>query len=99
MAKSAVPSDTTALRDETMLRHVRQLGSAGDGLSEWRPQRLDPNALVSLSLFFRFSVLWRSTAARLTAAAWLPSPAAALSGMPFVVARLRLAVVRPRPLF
>ena len=38
MPKLPISASTTALRDETMLRHVRQLGSARDGLSEWRLQ-------------------------------------------------------------
>jgi succinate dehydrogenase / fumarate reductase membrane anchor subunit len=74
MTKSAVPSDTTALRDETMLRHVRQLGSARDGLSEWRLQRLTATALIPLGLYFVASVLWLATSDRITAAAWLSSP-------------------------
>jgi hypothetical protein len=40
MAKASSPSNATALRDETVLRRVRQLGSARDGLREWRLQRL-----------------------------------------------------------
>ena len=79
MTKSAVPSDTTALRDETMLRHVRQLGSARDGLSEWRLQRLTAIALIPLSLYFVASVLWLATSDRITATAWLSSPVTALS--------------------
>src|SRR5258705_2733645 len=92
MAKSAVPSDTTALRDETMLRHVRQLGSARDGLSEWRLQRLTAIALIPLSLYFVSSVLWLATSDPITAAAWTASPATALLVKLFVLALLAHAL-------
>ena len=99
MTKSAVPSDTTALRDETMLRHVQQLGSARDGLSEWRLQRLTAIALVPLSLYFVASVLWLATSDRVTAAAWLSSPLTALLVMLFVLAGLTHALVGLRSVF
>jgi succinate dehydrogenase / fumarate reductase, membrane anchor subunit len=99
MAKSAVPSDMTALRDETMLRHVRQLGSARDGLSEWRLQRLTEIALIPLSLYFVASVLWLATSDRITAATWLASPVTALLVMLFVLAGLAHALVGLRSVF
>jgi len=99
MAKAAVPSDMTALRDETMLRHVRQLGSARDGLSEWRLQRLTAIALIPLSLYFVASVLWLATSDRITAAAWLASPVTALLVMLFVLAGLAHALVGLRSVF
>jgi len=99
MTKSAVPSDMTALRDETMLRHVRQLGSARDGLSEWRLQRLTSIALIPLSLYFVASVLWLATSDRITAAAWLASPVTALLVMLFVLAGLAHALVGLRSVF
>ena len=99
MAKSAVPSDMTALRDETMLRHVRQLGTARDGLSEWRLQRLTAIALIPLSLYFVASVLWLATSDRITAAAWLASPVTALLVMLFVLAGLAHALVGLRSVF
>jgi succinate dehydrogenase membrane anchor subunit len=99
MTKSAVPSDLTALRDETMLRHVRQLGSARDGLSEWRLQRLTAIALIPLSLYFVASVLWLATSDRITAAAWLASPVTALLVMLFVLAGLAHALVGLRSVF
>jgi len=99
MTKSAVPSDTTALRDETMLRHVRQFGSAQDGLSEWRLQRLTAIALIPLSLYFVASVLWLATSDRITAAAWLSSPVTALLVMLFVLAGLAHALVGLRSVF
>jgi succinate dehydrogenase / fumarate reductase, membrane anchor subunit len=99
MTKSAIPSDMTALRDETMLRHVRQLGSARDGLSEWRLQRLTAIALIPLSLYFVASVLWLATSDGITAAAWLASPVTALLVMLFVLAGLAHALVGLRSVF
>src|SRR5258707_4339399 len=96
MTKSAISPNTTALRDETMLRHVRQLGSARDGLSEWRLQRLSAIALIPLSLYFVASVLWLATSDRINPAAWLASPRSGPLGMPFLPAGLAHAPVRPR---
>ena len=93
MAKSPISANTTALRDETMLRHVRQLGSARDGLSEWRLQRKTAIALIPLGLYFAASVLWLAKSDRLTAAAWLASPVTALLVMLFVIAGLAHALV------
>ena len=93
MQKPSISANTTALRDETMLRHVRQLGSARDGLSEWRLQRLTAIALIPLSLYFVASVLWLATSDRITAAAWLGSPVTALLMMLFVLAGLAHALV------
>jgi succinate dehydrogenase / fumarate reductase, membrane anchor subunit len=99
MTKAAISPNTTALRDETMLRHVRQLGSARDGLSEWRLQRLTAIALIPLSLYFVASVLWLATSDRITAAAWLASPVTALLVMLFVLAGLAHALVGLRSVF
>jgi len=99
MTKSAISPNTTALRDETMLCHVRQLGSARDGLSEWRLQRLTAIALIPLSLYFVASVLWLATSDRITAAAWLASPVTALVVMLFVLAGLAHALVGLRSVF
>jgi len=99
MTKSAISPNTTALRDETMLRHVRQLGSARDGLSEWRLQRLTAIALIPLSLYFVASVLWLATSDRITATAWLASPVTALLVMLFVLAGLAHALVGLRSVF
>jgi succinate dehydrogenase / fumarate reductase membrane anchor subunit len=93
MTKSAISPNTTALRDGTMLRHVRQLGSARDGLSEWRLQRLTAIALIPLGLYFVASVLWLATSDRITAAAWLSSPVTALLIMLFVLAGFAHALV------
>src|ERR1700676_5473311 len=93
MPKSPISANTTALRDETMLRRVRQLGSARDGLSEWRLQRLTAIALVPLSLYFAASVLWLAKSDHLTAATWLGSPVTALLVMLFMLAGLAHALV------
>ena len=71
MQKPRSLSNPAALRDATVLRHVSQLGSAHDGLREWRLQRLTAIALIPLSLYFVASVLWLATSDRMTAAAWL----------------------------
>jgi len=99
MAKSVISPNSTALRDETMLRHVRQLGSARDGLGEWRLQRLTAIALIPLGLYFAASVLWLAKSDRVTAAAWLSSPATALLVMLFVLAGLAHALVGLRSVF
>jgi succinate dehydrogenase / fumarate reductase membrane anchor subunit len=93
MPKSTISANTTALRDETMLRHVRQLGSARDGLSEWRLQRMTAIALIPLGLYFAASVLWLAKSDHLTAAKWLASPVTALLVMLFVLAGLAHALV------
>ena len=65
MTKAPSPSNATALRDETVLRRVRQLGSARDGLREWRLQRLTAIALIPACrsrcrmLFHRLLWRWR----------------------------------------
>src|SRR6185436_10580628 len=88
MAKARSLSDSTALRDETVLRRVRQLGSAHDGLREWRLQRLTALALIPLGLYFAASVLWLAKSDQTTAAAWLSSPVTALLVILFMLAVL-----------
>jgi succinate dehydrogenase / fumarate reductase membrane anchor subunit len=93
MPKSPISANTTALRDESMLRRVRQLGSARDGLSEWRLQRMTAIALIPLGLYFAASVLWLATSDHLTAAIWLGSPVTALLVILFVLAGFAHALV------
>ena len=93
MSKRPISANATALRDETMLRHVRQLGSARDGLREWRLQRLTAVALIPLGLYFAASILWLAKSDRLMAATWLASPVTALLVMLFVLAGLAHALV------
>jgi succinate dehydrogenase / fumarate reductase membrane anchor subunit len=86
-------ADITALRDDAVVRHVRQLGSAHSGLREWRVQRWTALALIPLGLWFVVSVLHLATSDRVTAAAWLASPVPALLVLLFVFAVLTHALV------
>jgi succinate dehydrogenase / fumarate reductase, membrane anchor subunit len=99
MAKASSLSDSTALRDETVLRRVRQHGSAHDGLREWRLQRLTAIALIPLGLYFAISVLRLATSDQMTAATWLASPVPALLVMIFVLAGLAHALIGIRSVF
>jgi succinate dehydrogenase / fumarate reductase membrane anchor subunit len=83
----------TALRDETVLRRVRQLGSARDGLKEWRLQRWTALALIPLGLYFAASVLWLTKTDNATATTWLGSPVPALLVILFVLAGLMHASI------
>ena len=93
MAKVRSLSDATALRDETVLRQVRHLGSARSGLREWRLQRLTALALLPLGLYFAASILWLATSDRVTAVDWLASPVPALLVILFVLAGLAHALI------
>jgi succinate dehydrogenase / fumarate reductase membrane anchor subunit len=93
MAKAPSPSNATALRDETVLRRVRQLGSARNGLREWRLQRLTAIALIPLGLYFAASILSLAKSDQIAAAAWLASPVPALLVTLFVLAALAHALI------
>src|SRR5690349_12006518 len=93
MTKSQPLSNSTALRDETVLRRVRQLGSAHDGLREWRLQRLTALALIPLSLYFASSIIWLAKSDQTTAVAWLSSPVTVLLVILFMLAGLGHALV------
>ncbi|MEA2802287.1 MAG: succinate dehydrogenase / fumarate reductase, rane anchor subunit [Rhodospirillaceae bacterium] len=93
MTNSRSLSNSTALRDESVLRRVRHLGSARSGLQEWRLQRWTAVALIPLGLYFVASILQLATADQMTAAAWLASPVPALLVILFVLAALAHAVV------
>ena len=99
MAKTFVVSDTTALRDGNVLRRVRHLGSARDGLREWRLQRLTAIALIPLGLYFAASVLRLATSSRMTAATWLGSPVTALLIILFVLTGLAHMLVGLRSVY
>lgn len=86
-------SNSTALRDESMLRRVRHLGSARDGLQEWRLQRRTALALIPLGLYFVASMLRLATSDQATAAAWLASPVPALLTILFLMALFTHAIV------
>ena len=93
MAKVPSLSNATALRDETVLRQVRQLGSARNGLREWRLQRLTALALIPLGLYFVASILWLAKSDQVSAAAWLASPIPALLVILFLLAGLAHALI------
>jgi succinate dehydrogenase / fumarate reductase membrane anchor subunit len=93
MATTRSLSDGTALRDGNVLRRVRQLGSARDGLGEWQLQRKTALALIPLGLYFVASMLRLAVSDELTAAQWLSSPVAALLTILFVMALFAHAVV------
>src|SRR5258708_29871323 len=92
MADSRSLSNSTALRDESVLRRVRHLGSARDGLQEWRLQRWTALALIPLGLYFAASMLRLATSDQVTAAAWLASPAGALLVILFLLSALAHAL-------
>lgn len=93
MENTRSSSDATALRDESVLRRVRHLGSARVGLQEWRLQRWTALALIPLGLYFAASMLRLATSDQMTAAIWLASPIPALLTILFVVALFAHAVV------
>ena len=93
MATPRSLSDGTALRDENVLRRVRQLGSARDGLGEWKLQRKTALALIPLALYFVASMLRLAVSDELTAAQWLSSPVPALLTILFVIALFAHAIV------
>ena len=93
MADPQSLSDSTALRDEAVLRRVRHLGSARDGLREWRLQRYTAVALIPLGLYFVASVLRLAISDQSTAVQWLSSPVPALLTILFVAALFAHAVV------
>lgn len=96
MADSQPLWTQTALRDGNVVRRVRHLGSAHDGLKEWQVQRWTALALIPLGLYFAASMLRLATSSRLTAAAWLSSPVPALLVILFVLAGLAHMVIGVR---
>ena len=88
MTDSQPLSNQTALRDGNVLRRVRHLGSARNGLKDWQVQRWTALALIPLGLYFAASMLRLAISSRLTAAAWLSSPVPALLVILFVLAGL-----------
>jgi succinate dehydrogenase / fumarate reductase membrane anchor subunit len=93
MPINPVLPDATALHDETVLRRVRQSGSARDGLGEWQLQRKTALALIPLGLYFVGSMVRLATSDETTAAEWLGSPVPALLTILFVIALFMHAVV------
>ena len=99
MANNRSLSNSTALRDESVLRRVRHLGSARNGLQEWRLQRWTAVALIPLGLYFAASILRLATSDQITAATWLASPVPALLVILFVLAGLAHALVGLRSVY
>lgn len=99
MAKPDSLADETALRDETVVRRVRQLGSGHSGYKEWRLQRLTAVALIPLGLYFAASILALAKSDHATAADWLSSPAPSLLVILFLLAALAHALVGIRSVF
>jgi succinate dehydrogenase / fumarate reductase membrane anchor subunit len=99
MTESVSNSSSTALRDENVLRRVRHLGSAHNGLHEWRLQRLTAIALIPLGLYFAASILRLATSPQITAVAWLASPVGALLVILFVLAGLIHMTIGLRSVF
>ena len=85
--------DVTALRDGTVMRRVRRLGSARDGLREWHLQRTTAVALIPLGLYFVASMVRLASASHVTAAQWLGSPVPALMTIFFLAALFTHAYV------
>ena len=93
MTNTRSSSSATALRDGDMLRRVRHLGSARDGVREWQLQRKTALALIPLGLYFVASVLQLAVSDQQSAALWLSSPVPALLTILFVIALFLHAVV------
>jgi len=92
-------SNLTALRDGSVLRRVQHLGSAHNGLREWRRQRLTALALIPLGVYFAASMLRLATSGRITATQWLSSPVPALLVILLVVAGLAHMLAGLRSVF
>jgi succinate dehydrogenase / fumarate reductase, membrane anchor subunit len=99
MANDRSLSNSTALRDGSIFRRVSHLGSARNGLQEWRLQRWTAIALVPLGLYFAASIVQLGTSDRMNAAAWLASPVPALLVILFVLAGFAHALVGLRSVF
>ena len=99
MANKRSLSNSTALRDGSIFRRVSHLGSARNGLQEWRLQRWTAIALVPLGLYFAASIVQLATSDQMTAAAWLASPVPALLVILFVLAGCAHALVGLRSVF
>jgi succinate dehydrogenase / fumarate reductase membrane anchor subunit len=86
VANAPAASDLTALRDGTVRRRIRHLGSARDGMREWHLQRTTAVALIPLGLYFVASMVRLASASQVTAAQWLSAPIPALLTILFLTA-------------
>jgi len=82
MAQTRPLSNAKVLRDASVLRRGRHLGSARDGPQEWRLQRRAALALIPVGLSFVASMLGLATSDQMTAATWLASPSAGVADQP-----------------
>ena len=94
MANASSLSNSTVLRDQTVLWRVRQRGRARDGLRKWQLQHVTALALIPLGLYVAATLLWLATSDQTVADAWLASPVTALLIILFVLAGLVHALVR-----
>jgi succinate dehydrogenase / fumarate reductase, membrane anchor subunit len=96
---SGPSAHVTALRDDAVLRRVRYLGSARDGLGEWQLQRWTAIALIPLALYFVASILSLTSADQATVARWLSGLGPALLVMLLMAAALAHSYVGLRSIF
>ena len=99
MDTSGSSPHTTALRDDVVLRRVRHLGSARDGLGEWQLQRWTAIALIPLGLYFVASLLRLASADQTTVIKWLSGLVPALLVMLLMAAALAHSYVGLRSVF
>jgi succinate dehydrogenase / fumarate reductase membrane anchor subunit len=92
-AREPAAPDVTALRDGTVRRRIRHLGSARDGMREWHLQRTTAVALIPLGLYFVASMVRLASASQVTAAQWLSAPVPALLTILFLTALFAHAFV------
>src|ERR1700730_11373307 len=93
MANTGSLPNATAERDQSILRRVRHLGSARNGLQEWRLQRRTALALIPLGLYFCASMLRLAKSDHISAAEWLASPVPPLLTILFMLTVLAHAVL------
>ena len=99
MDTSGSSPHTAALRDDVVLRRVRYLGSARDGLSEWQLQRWTAIALIPLGVYLVASILCLASADRTTVANWLSGLVPALLVMLLMATALAHSHVGLRSIF
>src|SRR5258708_35798380 len=97
MANTRSLSNATALRDENVLRRVRHLGSARDGLAEWRGPRRAALALLSLGGYFVAPMLRLPPSGHNTPARPRPPPPPAPLAQPLLLPFLGASGAGVRP--
>ena len=99
MDTSGPSPHATALRNDAVLRRVRYLGSARDGLCEWQLQRWTALALLPLGLYLVASILCLASADRLAIVKWLSGLVPALLIMLLMATAFAHAYVGLRSIF